>query len=929
MKNLAQADYPAAAKFLGGLPTRDINVCAIWPEGNRPMASHSFMRNDAGIAGVEKFMAKYGGAGYGLYFYCNDLSVRLSKSKRPDGKLVYKAKENEVARVNMLHVDLDPPDGTKPEDMPAVKAAMIARAEAFNPAPTVIVNSGNGLGVFWRLDKPVKVTDENRDKLKGCNKALAEALQGDAAYNLDRVMRIPHTVNIPNAPKRRRGRVPVLASVVLNMGSLEAHSLDEFTSAQVEAGMAPVSSGNEYAGIDSPEIPERVDLSTLPPALRTLIEQGGPAGADRSKLVYTVACDLRRAGWSDGAIIHVLTNPDYMISDHVLDQKQRKPEDQAARVIDRMNRDHVKAAADADATQEFDDPMTRDAKRRKSIIRQIINLLKMTVEAGCTKAQAASNAQKAFDLAKKYKVTDEELAAEKTAQAGGQADATSGTSTSTDTADIHQPIPPNATWESLLRDYVYIGQQGQFVRREDGAMWNVDKFEKQFHSIRHFINPAASRLKTPPSVTSEIFDRGPNGMETFDTFCFMPGEEPRYKNAFNQWRKSPIEPKEDQEALRPWNEHLEYLFPDEHQRKLLLDWCAWVLQNPELHPNHALAMIGLIQGTGKTFVPTVLWMLLSDMPVSRLKQAMLERAHQTWMLRTKLAIVELRSKNIKVTDWLHDAITSPGLNVDIKGANDFEIPNVCAFWIESNKPDIITGMDNSDRRFLILSVDRPGAPPLSRKSSKYYEGLYGKEGVGGLIRDEKFMGAVAYSLLNRDLGDYSGEQIAPATEAKEEMQRANDSPLKQWMIDEKDDALRWHLLDVNDVRLILPKHISQPYNIRGGIDQTITAVLKGPPFYGEKLGRFRLGGKGGGDRITLWYLHRAPAFYSIKGSDGKFRVGKPPQLGEPDTRKIVAPSIIVCGYRNERRLEKDGEQPVVSNSLEAARAEFNDPDPTT
>lgn len=355
----------------------------------------------------------------------------------------------------------------------------------------------------------------------------------------------------------------------------------------------------------------------------------------------------------------------------------------------------------------------------------------------------------------------------------------------------------------------------------------------------------------------------------------------------------------------------------------MLDWCAWVLQHPELHPNHALAMIGLIQGTGKTFVPTVLWTLLSDMPVSRLKQAMLERAHQTWMLRTKLAIVELRSKNIKVTDWLHDAITSPDLNVDIKGANDFGIPNVVAFWIESNKPDVITGMDNSDRRFLILSVDRPGAPPLGRKSPTYYEGLYGKHSVGGLIRDEKFLAAVAYSLLHRPLGAYSGEQIAPGTEAKEEMQRADYSPLKEWMIDEYDDALRWHLQDVDDIRAIVPPHISRTYNsYRTGIDRDIQAVLKGAPFYGEKLGRFRLGGKGGGRRIRLWYLHRAPAFYSMLGSDGKYRVGKPPERGQPDKRTMVAPSIIVHGYRNERLMEKAGEQPDISDTLETVLAEF-------
>ena len=41
-------------------------------------------------------------------------------------------------------------------------------------------------------------------------------------------------------------------------------------------------------------------------------------------------------------------------------------------------------------------------------------------------------------------------------------------------------------------------------------------------------------------------------------------------------------------------------------------------------------------------------------------------------------------------------ITGDTIHVDSKNVHDLDIPNVLAFWLESNKEDAIRGMDNSD-----------------------------------------------------------------------------------------------------------------------------------------------------------------------------------------------------------------------------------------
>ena len=52
------------------------------------------------------------------------------------------------------------------------------------------------------------------DRVERINRQLAADLGGDNCHNIDRIMRLPGTINVPNAKKRKAGRVPTLAYVV-------------------------------------------------------------------------------------------------------------------------------------------------------------------------------------------------------------------------------------------------------------------------------------------------------------------------------------------------------------------------------------------------------------------------------------------------------------------------------------------------------------------------------------------------------------------------------------------------------------------------------------------------------------------------------------------------------------------------------------------
>ena len=85
--------------------------------------------------------------------------------------------------------------------------------------------------MFWELAEPVTVTAENLEDIKARNIALADQIGGDDCENLDRVMRLPFTVNRPNAKKIKAGRVPVLADIVTDLRDLVVYALEEFAPA--------------------------------------------------------------------------------------------------------------------------------------------------------------------------------------------------------------------------------------------------------------------------------------------------------------------------------------------------------------------------------------------------------------------------------------------------------------------------------------------------------------------------------------------------------------------------------------------------------------------------------------------------------------------------------------------------------------------------
>jgi hypothetical protein len=204
----------------------------------------------------------------------------------PKKSLRKKAKKTDMARARWLWVDVDArkdldwrSDVAVQEEMDAIQA----RIEACPVPPTVIVASGGGFQAFWRLSEPFELGSTDRiAEIEALNKALADSLGGDHCHNADRIMRLPGTVNFPNAKKRAAGREPALARLVAARNGA-AHVLDAFDG--LKAVVMQTATADSSA------------LSALPRKLQRAIR--APETGDRSKAFFAACCALFEHGLSE------------------------------------------------------------------------------------------------------------------------------------------------------------------------------------------------------------------------------------------------------------------------------------------------------------------------------------------------------------------------------------------------------------------------------------------------------------------------------------------------------------------------------------------------------------------------------------------------------------------------------------------------------
>ncbi len=269
------------------------------------------------------------------------------------GAMTSKAAKVDIAKVEYLLADLDPNDDERPE---AAKTRYLKALETFKPAPTAIIDSGNGVQVLWRLTdsidlakyEPVLVTNAKTGKLErqlspeaavvvANVESRVEALMlhlGSKAgtQNVDRILRVPGTTNLPNKKKTKAGRVSCVSRLVRFNGA--TCTLEQFPAAKprIDTYQAAKPNSNRSkvdADTDVDALPISARMKNL---IRGIDDPEHPYDS-KSERVIAVLKAMAGAGCDDVTMREIMLDPSLPISEHVRDQK--KPEKYLTRQIDR------------------------------------------------------------------------------------------------------------------------------------------------------------------------------------------------------------------------------------------------------------------------------------------------------------------------------------------------------------------------------------------------------------------------------------------------------------------------------------------------------------------------------------------------------------------------------------------------------------------
>ncbi len=254
----------------------------------------------------------------------------------PTRDLTKKAERTDIASLCYLHVDVDPRAG---EDLASEqeRARLLCTEKLPEGVPdaTFVIYSGGGYQAFWKLEQPIEINGdlETAEDLKLYNIQLERLFGADNCHNIDRIMRLPGTVNIPDEKKRKKGRVEVLATLV-EENPKNVYPISTFLKAQMvqtsaysmEQGVSPVQV-NINTNIERLNSIEDLDEWDVPDRIKVIIVQGHdidePKAGDnsRSAWLFDVCCNLVRSGVPDDVIFAVITDPDFRISESVIEKR--------------------------------------------------------------------------------------------------------------------------------------------------------------------------------------------------------------------------------------------------------------------------------------------------------------------------------------------------------------------------------------------------------------------------------------------------------------------------------------------------------------------------------------------------------------------------------------------------------------------------------
>lgn len=318
--------------------------------------------------------------------------------------------------------------------------------------------------------------------------------------------------------------------------------------------------------------------------------------------------------------------------------------------------------------------------------------------------------------------------------------------------------------QAVFDRYVWVERLRRMCDRETGDL--LDR--EQFNVRNAHIGPPTSSTGSAWSILTS----NPRRLTVVKAVTFRPGhglfvteDLPGLVGlCINRWRDpAPALPESATDAdVRTWLDHVALVVPDERERGIVLDWLAWIVQNPGEKPNWALVIGSTSEGIGKDMMVEPVRVALGAGNVREIGPDDLVSGYTDFIANTRLLLVEemQMSERKAMMNRLKPLVAAPPytLRVNVKFEPQYEVPNIVASIFFTNMEAALS-LSKQDRRYFVTW--NHGEP----REPSYYEALANWYAEGGAALAARW-------LLSRDVSDFKAKGRAPDTAAKGAMRLA-------------------------------------------------------------------------------------------------------------------------------------------------------------
>jgi hypothetical protein len=199
-----------------------------------------------------------------------------------------------------------------------------------------------------------------------------------------------------------------------------------------------------------------------------------------------------------------------------------------------------------------------------------------------------------------------------------------------------------------------------------------------------------------------------------------------YVNVFRRHDVVPVEAStfDAELAVQRIIDHAFSLATDPTEANLLLDFLAYVYQNPVKRVRWAILLFG-IQGNGKSFFVELMKHLMGHNAGEVAGTTIAQRFTGWAVNKLFIAIEEIRvpsESKYAVLDKLKPFITNSEVNVELKGQDDRVVPNFASYLLLTNHDDALP-LDDDDRRYCVIETRHKTKADIPGQD--YFDELFG------------------------------------------------------------------------------------------------------------------------------------------------------------------------------------------------------------